>query len=167
MRKENSLTDFQQFNPSKNDFPSTIWTSSEEETFDLGKKIARLLKKGSIVGLKGTLGAGKTCLARGIVSGLEVEEAVTSPSYTIVSEFRGFPYQTEPVPVYHIDAYRLNGSDDFSDLGGEEIVFGNGISIIEWVERIPFFIIPGTIIIDMEIIKDEKRLIRITIEGMK
>jgi len=156
IRKENSLTD-----------PQTIISYSAEETFSLGKKLAVLLDRGSIVALKGPLGAGKTCFAKGIISGLGVEEAVTSPTYTIVSEYRGFLKTKETVPVYHIDAYRLNCNEEFIDLGGEEIVFGNGISIIEWIERIPLFIVPGALLIDMEITKDDERIIRITTEGKK
>jgi len=136
--------------------PAAIICSTPEETLSLGKKIACLLEKSGVVALHGPLGAGKTCLAKGIIGGLGVKETVTSPSYTIVSEYEGF-LQGNPVQIFHIDAYRLAGNDDFSAIGGEEIVFGEGISIIEWCERIPGFIRNGVLRVDIQIMDDEKR----------
>ena len=127
----------------------------------MGKILAGFLDKGSIVALKGTLGAGKTCFAKGIASGLGINENVTSPSYSIISEYKGTLKGEVPVTVYHIDAFRLDGNDDFSAIGGEEIVFGNGISIIEWSERIPDFIPSLAIKVEIEIKEDDKRIIRI------
>jgi len=118
---------------------------------------------GSVVALKGPLGAGKTCLAKGIAYGLGIEEEVTSPSYTIVSEHdaaivdKDDPEKKIPVHFYHIDAFRLGGDKDFSDIGGEEIIFGNGISVIEWSERIPSFIPNDALRVDINILEDEKR----------
>jgi len=146
--------------------PASIISSSPEETFFLGKKIARLLEKSGVVALHGPLGAGKTCLAKGIAEGLGVKETVTSPSYTIVSEYEGF-IGGNSVQIYHIDAYRLAGSDDFSAIGGEEIVFGGGISIIEWCERIPDFIRSGVLRVDIQIMDNEKRLFSIYRESKK
>jgi len=136
--------------------PASITCSTPEETFSLGKKIACLLGKGGVVALKGPLGAGKTCLTKGIAAGLGVKETVTSPSYTVVSEYEG-KINGEFVQIYHIDAYRLSGNDDFSAIGGEEMIFGDGISIIEWCERIPDFIPDGVLRVDIQIIDDEKR----------
>ena len=138
------------------DIPSVHITSSDDETIALGERLAALLVKSSVVALYGPLGAGKTCLAKGIIKGLGISEEVTSPTYTIISE-----YSDGPVPVYHIDAYRLGGNDDFSAVGGEEIVFGNGISIIEWSERIPFFISEDAFLVNIEILGDNERRIRI------
>jgi tRNA threonylcarbamoyladenosine biosynthesis protein TsaE len=143
--------------------PASIVCSNTEETFSLGKKIASLLKKSSIVALHGPLGAGKTCLTKGIAAGLGVKEIVTSPSYTIVSEYEGI-FKGDSVQIYHIDAYRLTGSDDFSAIGGEEIVFGDGISIVEWCERIPDIIRDGVLRVDIQIIDDERRQFHIYTE---
>ena len=153
------------------DLPITVICSSPEETFALGKELARLLKSGSVVALKGILGAGKTCLAKGIARGLGVEEELTSPSYTIISEymvnFSGKQASADSLSLYHIDAYRLGGNDDFSAIGGEEIIFGKGISMIEWCERIPAFIPPGALMVDIQIHEGEKRLIHIYWEDNK
>ena len=147
-------------------FPVFFESSSREETFTLGRRLAPLLEEGGIVALRGPLGAGKTCFAKGIASGLGVEEEVTSPTYTIVSEYEGFlagengTEGKKPVTLFHIDAYRLRGDDDFTAIGGEDIIFGNGISVVEWSERIPGFIPPGAINVDFEIKEDGKRSIR-------
>ena len=142
------------------DLPATIISLSEDETFALGERLAPMLVKGDVVALKGPLGAGKTCFTKGLARGLGVEEEPTSPSYAIISEYECF-ILNEKVPVYHIDAYRLGGDDEFSAIGGEEIVFGNGISIVEWSERVPNFIPPGAYKVEFEILEDNKRRVRL------
>jgi len=142
--------------------PASFASSSAEETFALGQSLACLLKKGSIVALKGPLGAGKTCLVKGIARGLGVAEEVTSPTYTIVSEYE--PAAHFPAPIYHIDAYRLKGNDDFSAIGGDEILFADGISLIEWSERIEDAIPPAALLVDIAIGEDGKRLIRVCLK---
>ena len=141
--------------------PAFFTSLSPAETFAVGKNLAPLLQKGSIVALKGPLGAGKTCFAKGIACGLGVTEEVTSPTYTIVSEYEAFPPAGPPAVMYHIDAYRLKGNDDFSAIGGEDIIFADGISLIEWSERIEESIPPGAVRVDIEIAEGGKRLIRI------
>ena len=154
-------------NSVKPDLPATVVSSSPEETFALGKSISCVLGIGSVVALKGPLGAGKTCLTKGIACGLGVEEEVTSPSYTIVSEYDGTitdkdsPERKIPIRFYHIDAFRLGGNKDFGDIGGEEMIFGNGISVIEWSERIPAFIPDDALMVDINIREDEKRDVRL------
>ena len=152
-------------NPVPIAIPVKITSYGPEETINLGKRLALNLEIGSVVALSGPLGAGKTCLVKGIALGLGVEEEVASPTYTIVSEYEGFPgtgnacKEKMPVPVYHIDAYRLKGDNDFSAMGGEEIIFGKGISIIEWCENIRGFIPKEALIVDIMITGDNERLI--------
>jgi tRNA threonylcarbamoyladenosine biosynthesis protein TsaE len=122
----------------------------------LGEKIARLLGRGGVVALRGELGTGKTCLAKGIARGLGVEETVTSPTYTIISEYQG------ALPFYHIDAYRLGGDEDFQALGAEELLYGDGVSVIEWSERIPRSIPPEALRVELGITGDGGRQIRIS-----
>jgi tRNA threonylcarbamoyladenosine biosynthesis protein TsaE len=125
----------------------TIISGSPEETIAAGERIAELLlngnPEGTVIALRGTLGAGKTWLTKGIARGLGVREEVTSPTYTIISEYRG------KVPLYHIDAYRLQGDDDFAALGGDEILQGNGVSVVEWSERIPASIPENAVVIEL------------------
>jgi tRNA threonylcarbamoyladenosine biosynthesis protein TsaE len=137
------------------DFPVECSSGSPEETLALGERIGRSLKPGAVVALRGGLGAGKTCLAKGIARGLGVEETVTSPTYTIISEYRG------RVPLYHIDAYRLAGDEDFEGLGGMEFVGGEGVAIIEWSERIPRSLPPEHISIEIIPEEGERRVFRI------
>lgn len=132
-----------------------IVSSSPEETAALGERIASRLGQGSVVALRGGLGAGKTCFVKGIARGLGINENVTSPTYTIISEYRGI------IPLYHIDAYRLAGDDDFENTGAGELMSGEGISVIEWSERIPNSLPPNAIIIEIAIRGQEERLIRI------
>ena len=153
---ESFLPNPARINPTPIKFPALITSTSAEETFILGERLAPLLKRGSVVAMRGPLGAGKTCLAKGIARGLGIDEEVRSPTYTIISE-----YEADSVPFYHIDAYRLEGNDDFSAIGGEDIVFGDGISVIEWSERIPAFIPLTAFFVDIEIKENDKRLIRI------
>jgi tRNA threonylcarbamoyladenosine biosynthesis protein TsaE len=122
----------------------------------LGERLAGLLAPGSVVALKGPLGAGKTCLAKGIARGLGIKEEITSPTYTIVSEYQG------SCPFYHIDAYRLSGDDDFNALGGEEFIYGGGISVVEWSDRIPASIPAGAVFVDIAIENGGERNISIT-----
>jgi len=123
--------------------------------------MAALLRKGSVLALRGPLGAGKTCFVKGIARFLAVEEEITSPTYTIVSEYAG-KLNGQDVPFYHIDAYRLQGDDDFYALGGEEYLFGEGVSVVEWSERIPNSLPPEAWIIDIEITDGNRRNIRVS-----
>jgi tRNA threonylcarbamoyladenosine biosynthesis protein TsaE len=146
------------------DIPAVFTTASGTETMALGERLACLLERGGVVALNGALGAGKTCFAKGIAKGLGVMEEVTSPSYTLVAEYEIPEKGTESggsVLLYHIDAYRLTGNDDFSAIGGEEIINGDGISIIEWSDRIPFFISNRALRVDFEIRGENERYIRI------
>jgi len=108
------------------------------------------------VALRGPLGAGKTCLARGIARGLGVQEEVTSPTYTIVAEYVGRLF-----PFYHIDAYRLRGDDDFAAMGGEEYLSGGGVTVIEWSEIIAGSLPAGAVSVSIEVLDGTRRLIRI------
>jgi len=132
-------------------------TNSPEETFALGERISKLLSHGSVVALEGALGSGKTHLTKGIALGLGISENLTSPTYTIVSE-----YQSSALQLYHIDAYRLNNDSDFEDIGGAEIINSNAISVIEWSDRIINSLPENTITISLEITGQSSRLIKIT-----
>jgi tRNA threonylcarbamoyladenosine biosynthesis protein TsaE len=107
-------------------------THSSDDTLSLGKKIGQHLEAGDIVFLFGDLGAGKTTLTQGIAQGLGVnrDEYVRSPTFTLVNEYRG------EVPVFHVDLYRIASSHELEDLGLEEVFSGEGISIIEWAEKL-------------------------------
>jgi len=107
----------------------TIITKSPEETKNLGKEVGKLAKPGDLLAFYGELGAGKTCFIQGISQELEVKDYVTSPSFTIVNEYQG------KIPIYHFDLFRLN-TEEILELGYEEYFYGEGLTVIEWAEKI-------------------------------
>jgi tRNA threonylcarbamoyladenosine biosynthesis protein TsaE len=109
-----------------------ITTGSARETEELGARIGALLKPGAFLALQGTLGGGKTCLTRGLVSVLAPQSAhlVASPTYAIMNSYPG------TMPVYHFDFYRLTGDDDIAELGFENFFYGDGVCVVEWSERL-------------------------------
>ena len=107
-----------------------IKTNSEKETIELGKKIAKNLKRGTVIVLTGDLGSGKTKLTEGILTYFGLQDEISSPTFTIVNE-----YNTESLDIFHFDVYRLSDIDEFYAIGGEEY-FSQGICIIEWGEII-------------------------------
>ncbi len=108
---------------------SLVITANAGETRKVGRTLGDSLKPGDVLAITGPLGAGKTVFAQGVAESLDIREAVTSPTYTIISEYEG------RMPLYHMDLYRLGTPDEFTWLGVEEMLNGNGISLIEWSER--------------------------------
>ncbi|MBI3405095.1 MAG: tRNA (adenosine(37)-N6)-threonylcarbamoyltransferase complex ATPase subunit type 1 TsaE [Acidobacteria bacterium] len=110
-------------------------TRSGEETIALGKEIAVTLRPPLIVHLLGDLGAGKTTFAKGLISGLGAarEEEVTSPTFTLVHEFKN---ATSGLHVFHVDLYRVTDFRDFASLGLEDIFVEPAILIVEWAEKL-------------------------------
>lgn len=134
-------------------------SSSHQETFDLGFRIGKACTPGTVVSLRGSLGAGKTVLAKGIAKALDITEAIVSPTFTLMQEYEG------TLPLYHMDLYRISGTDEFEMIGGEEMLYGNGVTLIEWSEKIQEMLPDGTIFVDISIMPDTKR--EITIEGIE
>ena len=122
----------------------TFHTTSAEETIELGKKIGSLLKKGDIIAMQGTLAAGKTTITKGIAQSLGVKDEITSPTFCLISEYEG------KMPLYHMDVYRLEGGEDFINLGVEDLMYGNGVSLIEWSEKVMDELPKKTIILKIE-----------------
>lgn len=108
----------------------TFRTASADETVALGERLGALLRPGDIIALEGNLAAGKTTITKGIARALGVDETITSPTFCLVSEYAG------KIPLYHFDVYRLQGADDFANLGADEMLYGNGVCVIEWSEKI-------------------------------
>ena len=109
----------------------TFKTENPAETQTLGEKLGKTLKRGDVIALVGDLGTGKTCLTQGIARGVGIapDEVVNSPSYILINEYNG------EIPIYHIDLYRLENSEEIAELGLSEYIEGDGICIIEWAER--------------------------------
>ena len=133
----------------------TFTTKTEEETINLGKKIGSLLKKGDIIAMQGTLAAGKTTITKGIAQALGITDTITSPTFCLISEYYG------SMPLYHFDVYRLDGTEDFINLGADDMLYGDGVSIIEWSEKIMEELPSNTIILSLTPQADGSRLIEI------
>lgn len=133
----------------------TFTTSSAEETISLGYKIGKLLKKGDIIAMQGTLAAGKTTITKGIAQALGITDTITSPTFCLISEYQG------TMPLYHMDVYRLDGREDFINLGTDDMLYGDGVCIIEWSEKIMEELPSSTIILKITPQEDGKRLIQI------
>jgi tRNA threonylcarbamoyladenosine biosynthesis protein TsaE len=104
---------------------------SEEETFAIGSMLGREAEAGQIYCLDGDLGAGKTVFARGFADGLGIHEPVTSPTFTIIREYRD-----GRLPLFHFDVYRIGDPGEMEAIGYEEYFFGDGVCLVEWSELI-------------------------------
>jgi len=135
-------------------------STSADQTFDLGANLAGELRPGDVVLLHGELGAGKTVLTKGILSGLGFDPAdVTSPSFALVNL-----YQTEKFEVYHIDLWRVEGTDAAFEVGLDDITAtGNAVVIIEWAARLGDHRLPSRVInVSIKIEDDDTRQIGIS-----
>lgn len=133
----------------------TFITHSAEETISLGYKIGQKLKKGDIIAMQGTLAAGKTTITKGIAQALEITDTITSPTFCLISEYYG------KMPLYHMDVYRLDGAEDFVNLGTDDMLYGDGVSIIEWSEKIMSELPKKTIVLKITPKDDGSRIIEI------
>lgn len=114
----------------------SITITNEEETKAFGLDLGRNAKEGQVIALIGDLGTGKTTLTKYIAEGLGITETISSPTYTIVKE-----YYSGRLPLYHFDVYRICDPEEFFNIGAEDYLNGEGVSIVEWadlvIEEIP------------------------------
>ena len=139
-----------------NDDTLTLTSRSEDETEAIGKALMRLLPDGSVVALRGELGAGKTCLVRGMAAAIGTAAAVSSPTFIMVNEYEGAP------KIYHLDLYRIAEPREVMDLGYEDLFdTPDGICVIEWAERAEKLLPPKRLDITLEHAGKTTRTIRI------
>lgn len=119
----------------------------------LGEKLGRLLGPGDVIALFGDLGAGKTTLTKGIARGLGLSADVHSPTFTLIHEHPG------KVPLYHVDLYRLSHEEEVESLGIEEYIYGDGVTIIEWADRMTSLLPPDRLDIELRMQGDTERAI--------
>ena len=138
-----------------------IETKSAKETIELGNRIGKLLQAGDVIALIGKLGNGKTTLTQGLARGLGIKKRnyVTSPSFTLVKEYKG------RLPIYHIDLYRIDNLQEVYDLGYEEYFYGEGVTIIEWAEKIRRLLPEEVLIINLETVDENGRRIEFVPKG--
>ena len=122
-------------------------THCEHATEEVGARLAALLEPGDVVALVGELGAGKTCLARGIARGLGIDEPVTSPTFILVAEYR----TPGGMALYHADCYRLDApAAEAMDIGLDELMDGRGVCVVEWAERVASLLPPDHLRIELK-----------------
>jgi tRNA threonylcarbamoyladenosine biosynthesis protein TsaE len=134
---------------------TSLVAESPEATAAAGERLGARLGPGDVVGLTGVLGAGKTCFVQGLARGLGVSTPATSPTFVLVNEYRG------RLPVHHVDVYRTHSLTELLDLGLEDLLGGDGVTVIEWADRCEALLPPRTIRVHIEGVGDEAR--RITI----
>jgi len=114
---------------------ATFISNSLAETEAFARRLAEDSSAGSVLALQGELGSGKTLFTKGFVAGMGSNAAVSSPTFTIVHEYRG-----GRLPVYHFDLFRVENRQSLARLGLDDYFFGDGVSVIEWADRFPEFI---------------------------
>ena len=135
----------------------TFETHSPEQTESVGAALAKQLTPGTILAYRGDLGAGKTAFTRGLARGLEANEPVTSPTYTIVNE-----YLSGRLPLFHFDMYRLTSAEDLFDIGWEDYLLRGGVCAVEWSENVEQAM-EDAVVVRIEKLDQDTR--RITITG--
>jgi len=133
-------------------------SSSPEETLALGVLLGQQLTSGSVVCLNGQMGSGKTCLVQGIARGLEVPKGlyVTSPSYSLINQYPG------RLRLFHIDLYRLDDLGELEDLGLEEILGADGVTVVEWAEKMAGTLPDERVSVSISMVTDQGRAIVLT-----
>ena len=128
-----------------------IKSFSPKDTQSIGEIIGRNAKPGQIYLLTGSIGAGKTCLVQGILWGLDNPDYVRSPTFIIATEYTG------KIPLFHIDLYRIDPPLSTEELGIDEYLYGNGITVIEWAEKAPHLFKDDHIHINIDISEEENQ----------
>lgn len=108
-----------------------VETRSPEETFQMGMELAKSAKPGQVFTLTGELGVGKTVFTQGFAHGLDIQESVNSPTFTIVQV-----YESGRMPFYHFDVYRIGDVEEMEEIGFDDYIMGEGVSLIEWANLI-------------------------------
>jgi tRNA threonylcarbamoyladenosine biosynthesis protein TsaE len=134
----------------------TVTSRSPEETQAAGERLGARLQAGAVVACVGALGAGKTCFLQGLARGLGVQSQVTSPTFVLVNQYRG------RLPVYHVDAYRTETLTELLEIGIEDFLHGDGVTVIEWADKLVPLLPPRAIMVTITGLGDEPR--RIVIE---
>ena len=136
-----------------------VISHSVEQTRRLGARLAEYLEPGDVVLLSGNLGAGKTVFAQGLAAGLGVDEPVTSPTFTLIHEYSG------RLPLYHVDLYRIGGEAEAGDLGLEDYLYGDGVTVIEWAERAGHLVPHNRLTVTLRPVAETKRAVRLVPTG--
>lgn len=137
-----------------------IVSKNYQETIKIARSIASYLDKGMVILLKGDLGVGKTIFAKGIAEGLSIDEPVTSPTFALLHEYEGSE------KLYHFDLYRLYDPEEIYDIGYDEYIYGEGISLIEWPERMDYLLPEDYLLVNIKRLEEpDERLLEFSYKG--
>ncbi|MDD5045039.1 MAG: tRNA (adenosine(37)-N6)-threonylcarbamoyltransferase complex ATPase subunit type 1 TsaE [Candidatus Omnitrophica bacterium] len=144
-----------------------IISHSPQDTRKLGRKVSRALKKGNILCLFGEFGSGKTVLAKGIASGLKIKETqVISPSFVLMRDYKiKLADEKKRTYFYHFDFYRLENIKEILDIGYEEFIYSDAISVIEWADRLGKYLPRDYLAVKLSVKGSTKRLIELKAHG--
>ena len=135
---------------------------SAEETQAFAARLARFVTPGTVIGLNGDLGAGKTCFVKGLATGLGIHaDEIYSPTFTLIAE-----HYSGRLPLYHIDLYRLDGAE-IEGLGIEEYLFGHGVTVIEWFQFLPVDVVTEYLLLSLAITGEDMRTMTLTAYGLR
>ena len=137
----------------------TITSRSPQETQALGVVIGKAAQPGNVILLNGNLGSGKTCLTQGIARGLGINQYTTSPSFVLVRELRG------RLMLYHVDLYRLENTSEIEDLGLDDYLYGQGVTVVEWAQRSLQLLPAEHLRITLEYIAESGRTLKLQSHG--
>jgi tRNA threonylcarbamoyladenosine biosynthesis protein TsaE len=135
----------------------TFRAATEAEMIEAGRRFAKTLRGGEVVGLDGDLGAGKTHFCKGLVAGLGSDDAVTSPTFALVQEYRN-----GRLPVFHFDWYRLESPTELDRIGWDEYLDEEGIVVVEWAEKFPDFLPSSAVRLRFSLNPDGSRLVAVS-----
>ncbi|MCK5403862.1 MAG: tRNA (adenosine(37)-N6)-threonylcarbamoyltransferase complex ATPase subunit type 1 TsaE [Desulfobulbaceae bacterium] len=142
---------------------ATLKLTTLDETSSLGQSLGRVAEPGDVIALFGDLGAGKTTLTQFIGQGLQVPDScyITSPTFSLLHEYPG------RIPLFHMDLYRLSGEDDVIDLGFEDYLYGDGLVVIEWPDRLGALMPDNRLAIELTMTSESSRTAVFTAYGKK
>jgi tRNA threonylcarbamoyladenosine biosynthesis protein TsaE len=138
-----------------------IISHSPEDTQRIGVQLGELARPGDVFLLVGNLGVGKTCLTQGIAWGLGIKEYAASPSFVVIRELYG------RLPLYHVDFYRLDRLEEIAELGLDDYLYGNGVSVVEWAEKGQDLLPEEHLLIEMGYLSDTERSLKLKPSGKR
>ena len=131
----------------------TVICKNAQDMENLGREIGKTCIKGSVISLRGSLGAGKTVFAKGVARSLGIQEAIVSPTFTLVQEYEG------SLSMYHMDLYRITSEEDFQMIGGEDMLYSDGVCLVEWSEIINDILPSRTLFVQITVNDDQSRTV--------
>ena len=134
----------------------TLLSQSPEDTIEIGRILGTSLHEGDVVLLDGELGCGKTCITQGLILGMGSDDFARSPTFVIVAEYKG------KFPIYHMDLYRLDNLSIHDDHSLDELIYGEGVSIIEWPGRSKDLVPDESILIEFKRLDEYSRVLKIS-----